>query len=326
LLKGKPPVDWQAALPVAGETEWEQISRLTELAEQMRAAWTGPLPEPILNLPDHVVLTNLLEGPKAPAPFFSPLGIGFDSLDPVGFSLSGDGPTFLIAGSTPQSGKTTLLRTWLLGLSQRYSPERIRFILVDFHTRTLKRFRKDPHTAAYIGQASELNDALQDLLADIKARASEADRCNREDPDAFERSRWLEQLPMTVVVIDDYEKFSLQCESERRLLADCLMQGGELGMAFIAAGNATELPRDYDDPLIQKMRKHGCGVLLNGITEIDQFNNARLPAFQKPGGMPPGRGYLIRRGRVQLFQSAAYWEADSSPKEALACLTGQAGG
>ena len=67
-------------------------------------------------------------------------------------------------------------------------------------------------------------------------------------------------------MIDNLDKFAPQCENERRLLADCLAQGAELGKVF------------------------------------------------------------HRRSRLQLFQSAAYCEEDSSPEEALARLTGQAGG
>jgi S-DNA-T family DNA segregation ATPase FtsK/SpoIIIE len=318
LARGKPPVDWQAALPAEGWTEMEQAAGFSELARTMRAAWNGTLTASVQDLPAHVDLRGLAKNTRPAGTLFAPLGLNFDTLEPVGFSLTGDGPTFLVAGATPQCGKTALLQTWLLGLMDRYTPERVRFTLVDFHARTLRSFRRCAHTEAYVDQASGVEDSLRNLLSECERRAEAAERAYREDPDGFDRIRWLEQLPVHVVVIDDYDKFAAMCENGSRLLADCVARGGELGIFVLAAGNAAELPRDYDDPLMQKMRRNGCGVLLNGAQELDQFNNARPPAGFRAEGMPAGRGFLVRRGCANLFQAAAFWEPDSSPKDSLA--------
>jgi S-DNA-T family DNA segregation ATPase FtsK/SpoIIIE len=317
LLKGSPPVEWQAALPETGEDDLVQASRLAEMAQRMNTAWTGMLPEPILNLESHISLGRLQVISPDYGSLYAPLGRDFDSLAPVGFSLDRDGPTFLIAGATPQSGKTTLLHSWLLGLTARFSPERLRLLLVDFHSRSMLRLRKLPHMRAFVGQSAEFKDVFSALLSDLQGRSRAAERFYQEDPDSFDRDLWLESLPFHLVVIDDYEKLAAQFEGDRRVLADCLACGAGLGSAFLVAGNASELPRDYDDPLLQKMRKQGCGVLLNGLMEIDQFNGAKISADQRPDHMPPGRGYLVRRGRVQLFQMAAYWEEGEPPEAGL---------
>ncbi len=317
LVKGNPPMEWQAALPETGESDLARTARLDELALRMKKVWTGRCPEPILALANHISLCGLPTTATECDSLFTPLGRDFDNLAPVGFLLEKDGPTFLVAGSTAQSGKTTLLRTWLLGLADRFQPERVRFILVDFHSRSLLRFRKLPHTHAYIGKTSELDGIVSALSAEIQERSRTAESLYQESPDAFHRESWLSSLPFYLVVIDDYEKLAAQCDDARRALADCLARGTDLGMAFLVAGNASELPRDYDDPLMQRIRKQGCGVLLNGISEVDQFNNAKIPTEQRTAHFPPGRGYIIRRGRAQLFQTAAYWEEGESPAESL---------
>ncbi len=278
------------------------------------------------DLPGRVGLQELLATDAATGPLFAPVGLDFDKLEPLGFSLKADGPLFLIAGAAGRSGKTTFLHSWMIGLMRRYGPERIRFHLVDFHSRSLRAFRRCAHTASYVDQASGLRDVFEGLIAENAKRAEEADRLYRDNPDGSGHSRWLDQLPANVIVIDDYERFAAKCEEGARLLAECAARGGEWGTIVIAAGNAAELPRDYDDPLMQRMRRNGCGVLLNGTQELDQFNNTRVPAGRRAESMPPGRGWLVRRGQARLFQTAAYWEEEDSPKDALARLFPPAGG
>lgn len=57
--------------------------------------------------------------------------IGKDSSGVVHIDLVEHGPHALIAGTTG-SGKSEALRTWLLGLCARYSPSRLRLVLVDY--------------------------------------------------------------------------------------------------------------------------------------------------------------------------------------------------
>jgi hypothetical protein len=119
-------------------------------------------------------------------------------------------------------------------------------------------------------------------------------------------------------VIDDYDRFSARSENAKRQLADVISTGGELGVSIVIAGNLSELPRDYDDPLMQRIRQHGCGILLSGSEGLEQFNNARRPPGQPSAGLPSGRGYMVRRGEVRLFQTAAYWREGEDPSSALA--------
>jgi len=125
-------------------------------------------------------------------------------------------------------------------------------------------------------------------------------RFRRTRPPSALLSSW----PQILVVIDDYDRFSDRENEARRTLAELLASGGNLGVGFILAGNISELPRDYDDPFIQAVRKQGNGVLLCGTEGIEQFNNARRPQGQPGAGLPPGRGFLIRRGQVRLLQTA----------------------
>lgn len=109
-------------------------------------------------------------------------------------------------------------------------------------------------------------------------------------------------------------------DNEKRKLAACLVSGEEYGLAFIVAGDLSKLPSEYGGvgpSFIQRMKQQGCGVLLGGSEGVENFNNARIPAFQRAANLPPGRGYLIQRGQGKMFQAYTYWAENEDPFSAL---------
>jgi hypothetical protein len=226
---------------------------------------------------------------------------------------------FLVAGATPKSGKTTFLHTWIIGVAESFSPERVKFIFLDAHSRTMMPFRDLPHTVDYVSSKLGFETAINNLLSEINKRAKKVEEEDAANSDGFDIRAYLATIPHVAIVMDDYHIFASRGESERQQLGNCLQQGERLGISLIVAGNASELPRDYQDPmLIQRIRRQGCGVLLGGSAGIDEFNNARLPSYQMASNLPIGRGYLIKRGQVRLFQSAVCWQDSETPDKALA--------
>lgn len=290
----------------------------------MNKAWIGVKPQEIRDLPLLFTLPQQVEIKRLTGPVDLEFGQDFETLSPIGFALDQDGPSFLISGVARQTGKTALLQTWVIGLMEKFSPDQLQLILIDFHTRSLSIFRNSPHVKAYVGARPNLESTLTALSKEIKKRRAELEADYQKDPDKFDSSRALSKWPHIVVAIDDYDKFDLvtrlgsEASEESRLLTDCLQQGGGYGTSYIIAGTATELPTDYQDPFIQRFRRQGCGVLLGGVEGIDGcFSNVRRPMGQPSAGLPSGRGYLVNRGIVRLFQTAVCWEANEQPNEAL---------
>ena len=319
LLRGTPPQEFHGALPSLGDTDRDQYENLARLAEKMRSAWSGPTPFTIRNLPYLVTL------PEMPSPGMSHnvprmllLGQDYETLSPLSLSLDNDGPTFLLGSVTPHAGKTTLLRSLLIGLAERHSPEEVQLVLLDFHGRTMAPFRRLGHVRAYVGAKTGVEPALESILQEVDRRHGLLEKAYEADPDEFQKRTLQKTWPQICVVIDDYEKFLPQVEAERRRLQECLMRGGELGVSFLIAGHVASLPTDFDDPFIQRVRRHGCGVLLGGTDGLEQFNNARRPPGVAASGLPAGRGILVRQGVGRLFQAAAYWQQGEDPEEALA--------
>ncbi len=116
LLRGTPPLEFQAALPTRGLTDEDQFQELASLGTSMKNAWDGPVPHEIRSLPLLVYLSELTPAEVPDIREDQPslrlnLGQDYQSLAPLGLSLEKDGPTFLVASVNPQAGKTSLLQT-----------------------------------------------------------------------------------------------------------------------------------------------------------------------------------------------------------------------
>jgi S-DNA-T family DNA segregation ATPase FtsK/SpoIIIE len=316
-LRGTPPIEFQAALPAPGGSDQERMEWILALGEKMRAAWKGPRPHPIESLPYSLPLPESAGPLRAGCPHASPQGKDFETLLPLGMNLEEDGPVFLVTGSAGQSGKTTALLAWALSLAERHAPRDLQFIFIDFHSRNLLPLKNLPHTLEYVHRPAEFEPCLKRLAAAMQKRASALEEAFQKNPDRFDRGAFLAGYPACVVMIDDYDRFALRCESGGRQLAECLAVGGESGLSMIVAGNAADLPKDYDDDLMKKARKMGCGLLFSGNAAIDQFNNAKSPPYQPLAGLPPGRGYFIRKGQARIYQNFMYWEEGKKPLDCL---------
>jgi S-DNA-T family DNA segregation ATPase FtsK/SpoIIIE len=307
-LRGTPPVEFQAALPVSGKSDQEQMQNLIALGERMRSAWTGPMPQPIESLPYAITMPGGARPAQSLPPILCPQGKDFETLLPLGMDLEQDGPVFLVTGSAGGSGKTTALLAWALGLAERYAPRHLQFLFLDFHSRNFLPLRNLPHTIEYVNQPSEVDPCLDRLLAAMQKRSAELEEAFQKDPEHFDRAAFLSAVPRCALFIDDYDRFALRCESAPRKLAECLAAGGDVGLCMMIAGNAADLPKDYDDELMKKARRLGCGLLFSGNAAIDQFHNAKSPPYQPLAGLPPGRGYFIRKGTARIFQNFMYWK------------------
>jgi S-DNA-T family DNA segregation ATPase FtsK/SpoIIIE len=316
-LRGTPPVEFQAALPVEGTNDQEQLAQILDLGGKMNAAWKGPRPANIESLPYSIPLPKFIRAPKPSRPHVAPQGKDFETLLPLGMNLEEDGPTFLVTSSAGQSGKTTAMLAWALALAEKYSPKDLQFLVIDFHSRNLLPLKNLPHMLEYVNNQSEVEPFLNRLLDVMQKRTASLEAAFQKDPEKFDREAFLAGYPAYVLMIDDYDRFALRCETAHRQLAECLSAGGDAGLSIIVSGNGSDLPRDYDDDLMKKTRKMGCGLLFSGNAVIDQFNNAKSPPYQPMAGLPPGRGYFIRKGQARIFQNFMYWEEGKKPADCL---------
>ncbi|WP_031521675.1 type VII secretion protein EccC [Streptomyces sp. NRRL F-5123] len=170
-----------------------------------------------------------------------PLGVGEDG-EPVHLDLKeaaheGMGPHGLCVGATG-SGKSELLRTLVLGLAVRHSPESLNFVLADFKGgATFAGMSGLPHVSAVITNLSDdlaMVDRMRDAITGELQRRQELLKSAGNYPAVhdYERARAagasLRPLATLVLVIDEFSELL----AARPEFIDMFLQIGRIGRSL----------------------------------------------------------------------------------------------
>jgi len=299
LVKGTPPLEFQTALPVLGEGEAARTAALRKLALAMAEAWSGPRATPIPVLPDMVLLKDLVPPGQAwsvaqkDGSLSVPIGIDVEELTTVTVDLR-DGPHFLIAGPG-QSGKTTLLQSWLLALAETYSPADLRLYLVDFRRAGLADLQSLPHVRALALDEESLGKALDEIIAELGRRREPASSGGEAGP--------VSQLPALVLAIDDFftVRDLAQAEIKDRLEQIVRRERG-LGVHLLLTGATSDVSASWDG-WVKSLREMQTGFCLGSSDNADlNLFNLRVPLEKANRPLPAGVGYLARRGKYRIVK------------------------
>lgn len=285
---------FQAALPrIDGGLGTMDLQRaVDDLAGRVATAWRGQPAPPVLILPAKVLFTDL-PVPGADAGRGVPIGISEVGLAPAYLDLSGGDPHCLVFGDG-ESGKTTLLRTFLLGLIVRQSPARAQVLLVDYR-RTLLGAVPAAHLRGYAGRAAAAVEQVGELMQLLDARLPPADLTVEE---LRQRSWWAG--PEVYVVVDDYDLVAAGMENPLAPLVDYLAQARDVGLHALVARRAGGASRALFEPLLMGLKDLNTqGILLSGDPQ-----EGSLLGDHRPEPLPPGRGTLVRRNQGVLVQVA----------------------
>jgi DNA segregation ATPase FtsK/SpoIIIE, S-DNA-T family len=285
---------FQAALPrVDGSLATTDLQRAVEdLVGRVAAAWRGPGVLPFQVLSAKVLFTDL-PAPGAGAGRGVPIGISEEAMAPACLDLGAGDPHCLVFGDG-ESGKTTLLRAFLLGLTVRRPPARARVLLVDFR-RTLLGAVPAVHLGGYAGGAAAAAEQVGELVQLLGGRLPPADLTVEE---LRQRSWW--SGPEVYVVADDYDLVTAGMENPLAPLVEYLAQARDVGLHVVLARRTGGASRALFEPLMMAMKDLNTqGVLLSGDPQ-----EGSLLGDYRPEPLPPGRGILVRRNTAELVQIA----------------------
>lgn len=310
LIRGNPPLEFQTALPVKGDTDAERTRNLRKLLSDIAMSWNGPKAPPIQVMPSIVTLSELLDETwsstaRVPSDALAvPLALEFTDLIPIWIDLN-MGPNFLIVGPA-RSGKTSLLQTWLVALAEQFSPEKIRFLIIDSKRENLYKISNLPHIIEYLTNSQKIEKSLNNILSLLEKR--------EEIKKDHESKQILNKEAILIVVDDILDPYCDNTNEEiRLLLTSIIRRGRNLGFHVIISGPLEELStKSWNEP-IKTLKTAQIGFMLGKCD--DTIFNLRLPYTERDQILSIGEAYWINQNFYKKIKLATInYESSSLDK------------
>jgi S-DNA-T family DNA segregation ATPase FtsK/SpoIIIE len=264
-------LELQVALPGDDPAGEAQAAAIAAHGERLRARHGERGAQPVEPMPTRIPRASL------PAPrreLAAVLGLGDAELEPVEVDLADR--HFLVVGPY-RSGRSTTLAALCESLSRSERAPELRLLAP----------RRSPLVALELWSAVASGTEACEAAAAELAQTVEA----RTGGDA---------RPL-VIVIDDAEELAESLGAQP--LETVVRRGRDLDVRVLAACERQAAQRAFTGWL-RELRKEEHGLLLAPDADVDgDILGVRLPRRTNPV-FPPGRGYLVERGTIQLVQVA----------------------
>ncbi|WP_461144288.1 type VII secretion protein EccCa [Salinifilum aidingensis] len=268
---------------------------VSDLVNRVRSSWKGAPAPQVKLLPDELPYDQLPRPEQQPKKRLVPIGVNEDGLNPVYLDFDAD-PHFYAFGER-ESGKTSLLRGIVRGITERYTPQEALILLVDYR-RTMLGFLNTGHLLEYSVSADQLKNNVGDVTNALKKRLPGPDVTQEQ---LKNRSWW--SGPELFVVADDYELVAPQGSNPLAPLAEFVAQAQDVGLHMVLVRNSGGASRALFEPIIGKMRE----VSAPGLAMSANKDDGQLIGNIRSQTLPAGRGTLASRslrGGPQLIQTA----------------------
>lgn len=298
-----PPLLCQLCLPTLQPVDAgaDVLPAMNALIDQMRdgylrlhgLTWETTTPEqrqspsPIIELPEYLPLDKLPRR-KDSQRFITPLGrADDDALSVFTWDWDANGPDVIVTGP-PGSGKTNLLMAAILSAARQYSPQQVRFVLVDVNRRSLKPLSSLKHVLKRVTDVQALREQVAHLQSEMSALYAE------DQKSAAHRAA-------TILIIDDYDSLVEMLGADQEVLR----QIRDLVRLYSDGGFylwvASYLERT-GDPLMKQMLLRRTGFALMRREGLQKLNVriAGLPA----DAMPEGRAFVPLVNAIRVVQTA----------------------
>lgn len=202
-----------------------------------------------------------------------PLGVGEGEHHTV---FAGETQHFFVFGDH-ESGRSTVLRTYLHGLIASREAKDALFVLVDYRKTNMSAKWGD-HLLAYGVQHTQLKDFMVDVLKSLHVRLD---------------GQW--SGPQLWLVIDDYDLIPSH-DNPLTELVDLIPQSKQIGLHVVVAGKHVHKPNRF----LNAFAADETSVLMLSGTGTDTEPLSGL----QPASYPPGRGVLSTPTTRTVIQTA----------------------
>jgi S-DNA-T family DNA segregation ATPase FtsK/SpoIIIE len=266
-----------------------------ELISRVAAAWRGPDGPKLRLLPERIDLEQVRKQAGVDAGEEPRLVLGINEKELAPVALDADAEPHLLIFGDGQSGKSSVLRTYLHEVMRTRTPKQAQLVVVDYRRSLLGEVPED-YLLNYLTSATQATPAIKDLATYLESRIPGPD----VTPEQLRSRSWWTGAEVFVVV-DDYDLVATQQTSPVALLQPLLAQARDVGLHVVVARRSGGASRALYEPVIQSMRDLAMpGLMLSGSPD-----EGPLLGNLRPIPLPPGRGRLITRDRgTEVVQTA----------------------
>jgi S-DNA-T family DNA segregation ATPase FtsK/SpoIIIE len=296
LTAGK--LQFMGALPrIDGESTMASLeSGVTALVNTVADHWEGRQAPKVRLLPDKLLVDQV---PPPEGKMKLALGWNESALAPVWHDFSTT-PHLTVLGDT-ESGKTNLLRLVARGITQCYTADEAKIILVDLRRELYDSVPKE-YRLGYAVSSAAASQLVGEVAASLAGRVPGQD----VTPEQLRRRDWWNG-PEVFLLVDDYDLVASSASSPLQSVIEFLPQAGDIGLHVIVARGAAGSTRTAMDPVLRRLQESNTPdiALSCAPTEGPLLGNVR------PRQFPPGRAMLLTRRGHQVLQTAYVGESDS---------------
>ncbi len=264
-----------------------------DAVQRIDAAWRGIRAPQVRLLPDLLPYHKLRELDAGREGRAIPIGLDEDNLAPVHLDFDADPHFFALMDG--ESGKTSLLRTIVQGITERYTPKEAVVVLIDYR-RTMLGFMETKHLLAYAVSANQLRGIVTEVTRSLQKRLPGPDVTQEQ---LKTRSWW--KGPELFIVCDDYDLVCPPQNNPLQPLAELIPQAKDVGLHMVVARRTGGASRAMYDPVLGKLKE----LAVPALQGSGNREEGTLIGNVRPTALPPGRGVLVtRRFGPRVVQTA----------------------
>ncbi|HEY2579878.1 MAG TPA: type VII secretion protein EccCa [Streptosporangiaceae bacterium] len=264
-------------------------SGVTSMVAAIGDHWDGPGAPRVRMLPDKLPADQL---PPPEGKLKVALGWSETELAPVWHDFSSSAH-LTVLGDT-ESGKTNLLRLIARAVTQCYTPEEARVLVVDLR-RELYDTVPQEFRLGYAVSAAVAAQFVEEIVGKLRERVPGQD----VTPEQLRRRDWWTG-PEFFLLIDDYDLVASSASSPFQPLVEFLPQADDIGLHVVLARGAAGSMRTSVDPVLRRLQESNTPDLALSCPPSE----GALLGNVRPRQFPPGRAMLLTRRQHQVLQTA----------------------
>mgnify|MGYP003299434529 CR=1 FL=1 len=282
LVKGVPPLEFQTALPVYGETEGERVKEIRRIGEEQAENWNGVLAAPIPIMPDRIGFGSVAG---------NGMTIGLSTKDILPVVWKDTKTHYLPIVGQYASGKSNMLK---LITKYKMQEEDVQIAYVDFKGKQTT-WQKDERIT-FMHEAEELDDFMEALIPTLRERKETHD----EDNEA--------EFSPIAIFIDEYKSvFEAITDTTAKRLGSIIRLGEGLNVFLCIAAEQADFDKFcvQGETVCMLMAEANSAILLGGrMSDYTSFKSD-LSFQDRSQSVGEWEGYVLEKGKAVRMKAMA---------------------